>query len=60
LQAALTGVAVSNTVIGVAMLAGGVVGVLADLFRTSAVIALLGLVSVLAALYIARLQDVSG
>ncbi len=55
-----TDVAVSNTVIGVAMLAGGAVGVLADLFRTSAVIALLGLVSVLAALYIARLPDVSG
>lgn len=55
-----TYVAVSNTVIGVAMLAGGVVGVLADLFRTSAVIALMGLVSVLAALYIARLPDVSG
>jgi len=55
-----TYVAVSNTVIGVAMLAGGAVGVLADLFRTSAVIALLGLVSVLAALYIARLPDVSG
>lgn len=53
-------VAVSNTVIGAAMLAGGAVGVLADLFRTSAVIALLGAVSLLAAIYIARMPDVSG
>lgn len=53
-------VAVSNTVIGVAMLGGGAVGVLADLFRTSAVIALLGVVSLLAAIYIARMPDVSG
>ena len=36
------------------------VGVLADLFRTSAVIALLGAVSLLAAIYIARMPDVSG
>ena len=55
-----TYVAVSNTVIGVAMLGGGAVGVLADLFRTSAVIALLGGVSLLAAIYIARMPDVSG
>jgi MFS family permease len=53
-------VAVSNTIIGAAMLAGGGVGILADLFRTSAVIALLGAVSILAGLYIARLPDVSG
>jgi len=55
-----TYVAVSNTVIGVAMLGGGAVGVLAGLFRTSAVIALLGGVSLLAAIYIARMPDVSG
>jgi len=53
-------VAVSNTVIGVAMLAGGAVGVVADLLHTAAVIALLGVVSLLAALYIARLPEVSG
>jgi hypothetical protein len=53
-------VAVSNTVIGAAMLLGGGVGVLADLVGTSAVIALLGLVSLLAAIYIARMPDVSG
>lgn len=53
-------VAVSNTVIGAAMLAGGAVGVLADLFGASAVIALLGAVSLLAALYIAKMPDVSG
>ena len=55
-----TYVAVSNTVIGAAMLAGGAVGVLADHFRTSAVLALLGLTSMLAALYISRMPDVSG
>ncbi len=55
-----TYVAVSNTVIGVAMLLGGAIGVLADLFRTSAVIAVLGVGSILAALYIARMEDVSG
>jgi hypothetical protein len=53
-------VAVSNTVIGVAMLAGGAVGVLADVFPTGSVIAMLGVVSLLAAVYIARLPDVSG
>ena len=53
-------VAISNTVIGVAMLAGGAVGVLADLLHGAAVIALLGLVSLVAALYIARLPEVSG
>jgi MFS family permease len=53
-------VAVSNTVIGVAMLAGGTVGVLADLFNAGAVLALPGIVSLLAAAFIARLPDVSG
>jgi MFS family permease len=53
-------VAVSNTVIGAAMLAGGAVGMLADLYRTSTVIAVLGVVSLLGAFYIARLPDVSG
>jgi len=42
------------------MLAGGAVGVLADLFQTSSVIALLGIMSLLAAVYIFRLPDVSG
>ena len=53
-------IAVSNTVIGAAMLPGGAVGILADLFRIRAVIALLGLVSLLAGIYIARMPDVSG
>lgn len=53
-------VAVSNTVIGAVMLLGGAVGILADLFSTSAVIALLGAVSLLAAIYIARMPDISG
>ena len=55
-----TYVAVNNTVIGVFMLAGGAVGVLADLAHPSAVIALLGIVSLLAAAYTARMPDVSG
>ena len=53
-------VAVSNTVIGAAMLVGGGVGMLADQFSTGAVIALLGVVSLLAAIYIVRMPDVSG
>ena len=53
-------VAVSNTVIGAAMLLGGAVGILADLFSTSAVIALLGVISLLASIYIARMPDISG
>ncbi len=53
-------VAISNTVIGAAMLAGGAVGVVADLLQSAAVIALLGGVSLFAALYIARLPEVSG
>lgn len=53
-------VAVSNTVVGAAMLLGGAIGVLADLLHTGAVVGLLGLVSLAAALYIARLPDVSG
>jgi MFS family permease len=53
-------VAISNTVIGAAMLAGGAVGLVADLLQSAAVIALLGVVSLFAAFYIARLPDVSG
>jgi hypothetical protein len=53
-------VAVSNTVIGGAMLLGGGIGVIADLVSTGAVLGLLGVQSLLAALYIARLRDVSG
>jgi hypothetical protein len=48
------------TVIGVAMTRGGAVGVLADLFRTSTVIALLGVAPLLAAIYIVRMPDISG
>jgi hypothetical protein len=53
-------VAISNTVIGLAMLAGGLSGVLADRTGPGPVIALLGVVSLLAALYIARMPEVSG
>jgi MFS family permease len=53
-------VAISNTVIGAAMLAGGAVGLVADLLQSAAVIALLGVVSLFAAFYIARLPEVSG
>lgn len=53
-------VAVSNTVVGGVMLVGGLFGVLGDLLQPSGVIALLGLLSGAAALYIARLPDVSG
>jgi len=53
-------VAVSNTVVGSAILLGGGVGILADLWQTSTVIGLLSLFSLIAAAYVARLQDVSG
>lgn len=52
-------VAVSNTVIGVAILGGGAIGVLADFISVSAVIAVLGVLSLIAAIYIARLPEVS-
>jgi MFS family permease len=55
-----TYVAVSNTIIGVAMLGGGVFGVIADLSSAAAVIGLLGLFSLGAAVYIARMTEVSG
>lgn len=53
-------VAVSNTVIGVAMLAGGSVGILADLLGPEDVILSLGVMSLAAAVYGLRLKDVSG
>lgn len=50
-------VAVSNTLIGVAMLAGGLVGLLADQFGVATVILLLGLLSFLAAVMVYRLPE---
>lgn len=52
-------VAVSNTVIGLAMLAGGLIGLLGDLYGTAFVILVLGLASLGAALYALRLREVS-
>mgnify|MGYP000211066734 CR=1 FL=1 len=52
-------VAVSNTVIGVLMLAGGVVGLIGDWLGAAAVVLVLGLASLLAAGYILRLAEVS-
>ena len=52
-------VAVSNTVIGVLMLAGGLVGLLADRFGVEAVLLLLGLGSLAAAIYAIALDEVS-
>jgi MFS family permease len=53
-------VAVSNTVIGIAMLLGGVVGVIADVFNVQTVILLLSLIAFAASVYIKKLPDVSG
>ncbi|GAB6039637.1 MFS transporter [Endothiovibrio diazotrophicus] len=53
-------VAVSNTVIGVVMLAGGLVGLLGDWMGTAEVILLLAGVSLVAAFYAWRLPEVSG
>jgi hypothetical protein len=52
-------VAVSNTVIGVFMLVGGVIGLISDTYGAPATVLLLGLLSFVAALYTARLRDVS-
>jgi hypothetical protein len=52
-------VAVSNTVIGVLMLVGGLVGLIGDWLGAPATVLLLGLLSLLAAAYILRLPEVS-
>ena len=52
-------VAVSNTVIGVAMLGAGTVGILADLVGTADVILALALLSLVAAAYALRLPEVT-
>lgn len=54
-----TYVALSNTLIGLAMLAGGVIGVLADLLSVQVVILILSLLSLLAAWWSWRLPEVS-
>ena len=53
-------VAVSNTVIGVAMLLGGVIGIIADVFDVQTVILILSVIALIASIYISRLADVSG
>jgi hypothetical protein len=52
-------VALSNTVIGVLMLAGGLVGLVGEWLGAAATVLLLGMLSLLAALYISRLPQVS-
>ncbi len=52
-------VAVSNSVVGVAMLAGGLIGVLGDLYDAATVILVLGLASLGAAGYAFNLNEVS-
>ena len=52
-------VAVSNTVIGVLMLVGGLIGLFADWFGVSFVVLLLALLSLVAAAFVLRLPDVS-
>jgi MFS family permease len=53
-------VAVSNTVIGIAMLFGGIIGVIADMFNVQTVILILSVIALAASVYIRRLPDVSG
>ncbi len=52
-------VAVSNTVIGVLMLAGGLIGLIGDWLGAAATVLMLGLLSLVAAFYIGRLPEVS-
>lgn len=53
-------VAVSNTIIGIAMLFGGIIGVIADMFNVQSVILILSVIALVASIYIRRLPDVSG
>jgi MFS family permease len=53
-------VAVSNTVIGIMMLLGGIIGVIADIFNVQIVILILSVIALFASVYIWRLDDVSG
>ena len=52
-------VAVSNTVIGVLMLVGGLIGLIGDRLGPAAIVLILGVVSLCAAVYIRKLPDVS-
>lgn len=52
-------VAVSNTVVGVMMLAGGLIGLLGDWLGAPATLMILGLLSIMAAFYISKLPQVS-
>lgn len=52
-------VAVSNTVIGVVMLLGGLIGLLADLYDAATVILVLGIGTLFAAVYALGLREVS-
>jgi hypothetical protein len=52
-------VAVSNTVIGLLMLIGGLVGLIGDWLGAAATVLMLGLLSLVAAFYIGRLPEVS-
>ena len=52
-------VAVSNTVIGVMMLAGGLIGLIGDWLGAPATLMVLGLLSIMAAFYISKLPQVS-
>jgi hypothetical protein len=54
-----TYVALSNTLIGLAMLAGGAIGLLADILSIQVVILVLSIVAVLAAIWVVRLPEVS-
>ena len=53
-------VAVSNTLVGIAMLLGGIIGVIADLLNIQAVILLLSVIALAASVYTRRLVNVSG
>lgn len=52
-------VAVSNTVIGVLMLVGGLVGLVGDWLGAATTVLLLGMLSLLAAVFVRRLPEVS-
>ena len=53
-------VAVSNTIIGVAMLFAGIIGVLADFYNVQLVILILSVMALLSSFYIKTIKNVSG
>lgn len=53
-------VAISNTIIGIAMLFGGAIGILGDIFDAATVILVLSVIALIGTVYTLRMEEVSG